>query len=60
MADKKETLHPSDLAFKEKDTALKAAKEIAVKFIECGKVSPDSFQDIFPRIYSTILKTLTS
>jgi hypothetical protein len=35
---------------------LRAAKEIVVKFIETGRVSPASFQDTFQSIYNTVEK----
>lgn len=40
------------------ETVFKAAKEIVVKFIEVGKVSPGSFDDVFPRVYQSIRKTV--
>jgi len=33
---------------------LRAAKEIVVKFIEVGRVSPTSFDESFKQIYSTV------
>ncbi len=33
---------------------LRAAKEIAVKFIETGRLSPTSFQESFQQIYDTV------
>ncbi len=33
---------------------LKAAKEIVVKFIEVGNISPTSFHDHFKNIYKTV------
>ncbi|MBU0990927.1 MAG: conjugal transfer protein TraB [Proteobacteria bacterium] len=33
---------------------LRAAKEIVVKFIEVGRVSPNSFHDAFREIYETV------
>ena len=35
---------------------LRAAKEIVVKFIETGRVSPTGFHDTFPSVYATIAK----
>ena len=40
--------------------ALKAAKEIAVKFIETGRISPATFGDIFPSIYNVVLASISS
>lgn len=42
-----------------KKEALKAAKEIAVKFIETGRISPASFADVFPAIYGVVLASVT-
>lgn len=33
---------------------LRTAKEIAVKFIETGRISPTNFREIFLAIYDTI------
>ena len=37
---------------------LRAAKEIAVKFIEMGRLSPNAFPDFFRDIYQTIENTV--
>ncbi len=37
---------------------LRAAKEIAVKFIEMGRLSPNAFPDFFREIYKTIEETV--
>ena len=39
--------------------ALQATKEIIVKFIESGRVSPANFHEIFPSVYAIVLDTLT-
>ncbi len=36
---------------------LKIAKEIVVKFIEMGNISPTSFHDHFRNIYNTVEKS---
>ena len=36
---------------------LRAAKEIVVKFIEAGRVSPSGFHETFQDIYRTVEKT---
>jgi hypothetical protein len=36
---------------------LRAAKEIVVKFIEAGRVSPSGFHETFRDIYQTVEKT---
>ena len=38
---------------------LRAAKEIVVKFIEVGRVSPNSFSDAFKEIYTAVHHTVT-
>ncbi len=40
------------------DTILRIAKEIVVKFIEMGRISPASFPDSFQTIYSAIKNTV--
>ncbi len=37
---------------------LKAAKEIVVKFIECGRLSPSGFAETFQGIYKTVDETV--
>jgi len=37
---------------------LRATKEIVVKFIEAGRVSPTSFEESFKTIYNTIEKSV--
>lgn len=43
---------------KEKAQALQVTKEIVVKFIEVGRVSPQNFQEFFPAIYEKVRETL--
>lgn len=45
----------------EKDAkeALQVTKEIVVKFIETGRISPTNFAEIFPGVYSVVLETIT-
>ncbi len=43
---------------KEKEQSLKVAKEIVVKFIEVGRISPTNFQEFFPLIYNQVRATL--
>jgi hypothetical protein len=40
------------------DAIFKVAKEVVVKFIEVGRLSPDSFSERFENIYSSIKKTV--
>ena len=37
---------------------LKAAKEIVVKFIECGRLSPTGFAETFQAVYKTVSDTV--
>ena len=37
---------------------LRASKEIVVKFIETGRLSPTSFSETFKNIYNTIEETV--
>ena len=45
----------------EKDAkeALQVTKEIVVKFIEAGRISPSNFDQLFPAVYETVLVTIT-
>lgn len=40
--------------------AAQIAKEVAIKFIEVGRISPGNFGEHFDRIYKDILSTLTN
>jgi hypothetical protein len=40
------------------ESILKAAKEIVVKFIECGRLSPSGFADTFESIYKSVDETV--
>ncbi|WP_027180261.1 hypothetical protein [Maridesulfovibrio bastinii] len=40
--------------------ALQVAKEIIVKFIEVGRISPSNFSENFDTIYNDVLKTISS
>lgn len=40
--------------------ALQVAKEIVVKFIEVGRISPANFAEHFSEIYGEILSTVSS
>jgi hypothetical protein len=42
------------MAYKREELVLKTAKEIVVKFIEVGNISPASFHDHFRNIYQTV------
>ena len=53
------TPHTETRVDKIQDKALQAAKEIVVKFVETGRISPANFQDYFSRIYLEVLRTIT-
>ncbi len=38
--------------------ALQVTKEIIVKFIESGRVSPANFEEIFPAVYQVVRATV--
>jgi len=40
--------------------ALQVTKEIIVKFIEVGRISPNNFDQFFAPIYQEVLHTITS
>lgn len=40
------------------ETLLKVAKEVAIKFIEVGRLTPATFEQTFDAIYSTIKGTV--
>lgn len=42
------------------DAILKVAKEIVVKFIEVGRLSPGNFDETFKEIYRSIRDTVRS
>ena len=44
---------------KTQDKALQVAKEIVVKFVETGRISPSNFNDHFSRIYLEVLRAIT-
>ena len=50
MADNKNTIADEVL--------LKVSKEIAVKFIEVGRLTPATFETTFQKIYTTVKETV--
>ena len=40
------------------ETLLKVAKEIVIKFIEVGRLTPTTFEQTFDNIYKTIKETV--
>ncbi len=45
---------------KTQQQALQVAKEIMVKFIEVGRISPSNFSEHFASIYGEVLHTVSS
>lgn len=58
----KETPPLQDLPGKSvsEDTILKTTKEIVVKFIEVGRLSPANFEETFKSIYDAVRNTVRS
>ena len=59
------TISPPDGFFfrtmdKTEKQALQATKEIVVKFIEIGRISPNNFDQFFSSIYHEVLRTIRS
>ncbi len=48
------------MAYKREEMVLKTAKEIVVKFIEVGNITPSSFHDHFRNIYQTVEASVKS
>lgn len=42
----------------QKKMALQTTKEIVVKFIEIGRISPNNFSEFFSPIYHEVLQTI--
>ncbi len=40
------------------EQVLKTAKEVVIKFIECGRLSPSGFAETFQSIYKTVDDTV--
>jgi len=40
------------------ETILKVSKEVVIKFIEMGRVTPSTFDETFKNIHATIKETL--
>lgn len=43
-----------------KQQALQVAKEIVVKFVETGRISPGNFSEHFSPIYHEVLRTISN
>ena len=46
--------HGRDFKLREEEMILKVTKEIVVKFIEMGRVTPTSFEEVFELVYRTV------
>ncbi len=53
-----ETVHPSTGKPISDDAILKVAKEIVVKFIEVGRLSPSNVDETFREIYNSVYDTV--
>ena len=51
---------PSDVKPVSDGTILKVAKEVVVKFIEVGRLSPSNFDETFNDIYSAVRRAVRS
>ena len=49
-----------DLKLREEEMILKVTKEIVVKFIEMGRVTPTSFEEVFELVYRTVASAESS
>jgi hypothetical protein len=56
MAERNVDTHPDRPVSDE--TLLKVAKEVAIKFIEVGRLTPATFEQTFDSIYHTIKETV--
>lgn len=52
----KDTKNTNDVS---EETLLKLSKEIAIKFIEVGRITPSTFPESFADIYKTLKSTVT-
>jgi hypothetical protein len=43
----------------EEEMALKVTKEIVIKFIEIGRLSVNSFDEVFHQVHTTVLDAIT-
>jgi hypothetical protein len=43
-----------DIRFRETELVLKVTKEIVVKFIEMGRATPASFEEVFAEVHRTV------
>ena len=48
-----------DIRFREEELILKATKEIVIKFIEMGKITPASFEEFFCIVRGTVASSIS-
>ncbi len=56
----KNTLTQEDISRKKAEMVLKVTKEVVVKFIEMGKVTPTSFDSVFHTVFTAVNKEVSS
>ncbi len=56
----KASFNPEFSDIKRTEMVLKVTKEVVVKFIEMGKVSPVSFDAVFQAVFATVDKAVSS
>ncbi len=49
-----------EITRRQAEMVLKTAKEIVVKFIETGKVTPSSFDSVFHEVFAAVNKEVSS
>ena len=54
----KKDIDPSLMLTPRQEALLRAAKEVALKYIETGRLSVAAFGETFPQIYATLERTL--
>jgi|GEM_PF-585796 len=50
---------PPDSGFREAEMILRVTKEIVIKFIEMGKVTPASLDEVFASVHGTVSAAAT-
>lgn len=49
---------PAKREYINEESILKVSKEVAIKFIEMGRITPSSFDETFKKIHATIKETV--
>lgn len=60
MSNEKETIKQPVERQVTDEAIFKVTKEIVVKFIEVGRLTPANFEDTFERVYTTVKRTVRS